>query len=227
MQQVDPPTCMVKRQKVFADDDEDDGTPLGRMPPAPPPQPSVNVQMDGLNLQITQPSQTTPANLENISLDAIARRLGSTDKFCWGCEHLHKPHRKNQYPELWQLITFVNKNLHSMELDKFCVHLHDVFMDKVWTPRHRDGHTEETNPMWPLNLIRAHFKFHSKDQVTIHKRQISTHSMLEQYLRTQIAKKNKDTLSEEPDYKAIDLLLKVSVHLHKLNTTDIDKLSKF
>jgi hypothetical protein len=230
MQRVDPPTtCNVKRAKTFADDDdEDDGTPLGRMPPAPPPQPSVNVQMDGLNLQITQPPpQAAPVNLENISLDAIARRLGSGEQFCWGCEHLHKPPRKNKYPDLWQVYLFVSKNLHTMELDKFCVHLHDIFLKNVWLPRERDGHTEKTNPAWPLHLIRAHFTVHNTDQVTTHKRQIQTHSVLEQFLRNHIATKNQDTLVETPNYKAIELLNKVSMQLHRLNTTDVDKLGKF
>jgi hypothetical protein len=211
-----------KRQRLFADDVDDDEGGLGAMP-SPQPIPIVRLRTDGMDLQVMPPPPAA-APLENISLGAIAARLGSTDTFCWGCEHLHQPPRRDKFHDIWQLLMFVNKNLHTMSLQRFSVHLHERFKKLVWTPRHNDGHTEETNPDWPVHMIRTHFKIHDNSQKTVHMRNIHTQSVLQQYLETKIAQKNTDTQEDEPNWAAIKMLNQVSIQLHRLYTTDMDKI---
>jgi hypothetical protein len=221
----------AKRPRLLADEDSDEDDGLGAMPPPTAPvMPNIRIQMDGLNMEVIRPGPpagNAAAAHENVSLAAITNRMGLAQAFCWGCEHLHKPNRRDKYPEIWALLAFVTRNLHSMSMQQFSVHLSEMHLDRVWRPRDRDGLSGEDNPKWPANVIRAHFQVHDNNPRTVHMRQISTHSMLEKYLQTRIAKKNQDTQVEEPNLEVIKMLNAVSVHLHRLNTTDMDKIGLF
>lgn len=125
---------------------------------------------------------------------------------CWACANSDHGKNRDLYPTVAGLFDLFYNEYHCRDLDELCNLVHEYHESEI-----RQKNLERGIPCaaFPTDKIREHFLRHALNPSIEIGQQLRQLQTLETLMRDNVSKKNDETGEIVPDYKAIDLLLKI------------------
>ena len=125
---------------------------------------------------------------------------------CWACSNSDHGKNRELYPTVAGLFDLFYNEYHCRDMEELCELVHTYHEQEIRAKYLRRGQDcAEFTPQ----MVQDHFLHHSLNPSVEIGQQLRQLQTLETLLRDQVSKKNAETGEIVPDYKAIDMLLKI------------------
>jgi hypothetical protein len=125
---------------------------------------------------------------------------------CWACSNSDHGKNREQYPSVAGLFDLFYNEYHCRDLDELCNLVHQYHESEIRQKQLKRGIECEA---FTADKVREHFLRHALNPSIEIGEQLRQLQTLEKLLRDNVSKRNEESKEIIPDYKAIDLLLKI------------------